>query len=140
MSSRSISLARRLLPSLQQRRPQSTLRALHHRDILLSSRQQQKAAWLSHRIPRTQAPVLQSIAARHKSSAQPRPSNSTDVVSGAAQSGVTGQQEDHLSLAKPLDFDVASKVDGQESQMVTFDLDPGQVIRVSKARKLDPLF
>lgn len=38
--------------------------------------------------------------------------------------------QDHLALAKPLDFDMASKIDGQESQMVTFELEPGQVIRV----------
>lgn len=40
--------------------------------------------------------------------------------------------EDHLALAKPLDFDMASKVEGQESQMVTFELQPGQAIRVSR--------
>ncbi|CAN0326482.1 unnamed protein product, partial [Scytosiphon promiscuus] len=37
--------------------------------------------------------------------------------------------QDHLALAKPLDFDMASKVEGQESQMVTFELEPDQVIR-----------
>lgn len=51
---------------------------------------------------------------------------------GVARQGTTAVAgSDHLALAKPLDFDVASKVDGQESQMVTFELEPGQVIRVS---------
>lgn len=72
----------------------------------------------------------QITAIRHSSSTpKPRSSLARDPsVSNTAPAVVT---EDHLALAKPLDFDMASKVEGQESQMVTFELEPGQVIRVS---------
>lgn len=55
----------------------------------------------------------------------------SDLKDSSQPSAAVGVEGDHLSLAKPLDFDMASKVDGQESQMVTFELEPGQVIRVS---------
>lgn len=53
-----------------------------------------------------------------------------DYLPQAAAGSSLAPGQDHLALAKPLDFDMASKIDGQESQMVTFELEPGQVIRV----------
>lgn len=65
------------------------------------------------------------------SSSKPKPSGGSDIAAGGSSTPAVAD-EDHLALAKPLDFDMASKVEGQESQMVTFELDPGQVIRVSQ--------
>eukprot|EP00814_Leptocylindrus_danicus_P010281 CAMPEP_0116027728 /NCGR_PEP_ID=MMETSP0321-20121206/14864_1 /TAXON_ID=163516 /ORGANISM="Leptocylindrus danicus var. danicus, Strain B650" /LENGTH=420 /DNA_ID=CAMNT_0003501263 /DNA_START=126 /DNA_END=1385 /DNA_ORIENTATION=- len=39
-------------------------------------------------------------------------------------------------VAKPIDFDVASRVEGQESQIVTVDLEPGQVLRAESGAML----
>ena len=66
-----------------------------------------------------------------RSSSKPKPSGDSDLPAGGSNTPAVADQ-DHLALAKPLDFDMASKVEGQESQMVTFELDPGQVIRVSR--------
>eukprot|EP00639_Heterosigma_akashiwo_P017609 CAMPEP_0206392520 /NCGR_PEP_ID=MMETSP0294-20121207/20029_1 /ASSEMBLY_ACC=CAM_ASM_000327 /TAXON_ID=39354 /ORGANISM="Heterosigma akashiwo, Strain CCMP2393" /LENGTH=282 /DNA_ID=CAMNT_0053845657 /DNA_START=45 /DNA_END=890 /DNA_ORIENTATION=+ len=33
------------------------------------------------------------------------------------------------ALARPIDFDIASKIEGQESQIVTIELEPGQSLR-----------
>eukprot|EP00904_Undaria_pinnatifida_P000786 jgi/Undpi1/10708/HiC_scaffold_29.g13156.m1 len=41
----------------------------------------------------------------------------------------TAELADHLADVKPLDFDMASRIEGQESQMVSFELEPGQVVR-----------
>lgn len=69
------------------------------------------------------------VAVRHSSSTpKPRSSLARDRSQSNAAPAVVA--EDHLALAKPLDFDMASKVEGQESQMVSFELEPGQVIRV----------
>lgn len=130
MSSRSTSLARRLLLS-SQRRSQSSYRA--HYDLLLASRRQPQpkaASFSSLAIRRRTAAAPVAVAIRRHSNSQ-RPATSSNAVAGTAQSGVAGKQDDHLAVAKPLDFDMASQVDGQESQMVTFELEPGQVIRVS---------
>ena len=39
-------------------------------------------------------------------------------------------------VAVPIDFDVASRVEGQESQIVTVDLEPGQVLRAESGAML----
>lgn len=39
-------------------------------------------------------------------------------------------------VAVPIDFDVASRVEGQESQTVTIDLEPGQVLRAESGSML----
>ena len=39
-------------------------------------------------------------------------------------------------VALPIDFDVASRVEGQESQIVTVDLEPGQVLRAESGAML----
>lgn len=46
----------------------------------------------------------------------------------------TAELADHLADVKPLDFDMASRIEGQESQMVSFELEPGQVVRVRAGR------
>lgn len=75
----------------------------------------------------TRGPPLTAV--RHSSSTpKPRSSLARDPSQSNAAPAVVA--EDHLALAKPLDFDMASKVEGQESQMVSFELEPGQVIRV----------
>lgn len=38
-------------------------------------------------------------------------------------------QEQQQALIKPIDFDVASKIEGQETQIVTVELEPNQVLR-----------
>mmetsp|Transcript_8769 Transcript_8769/g.8894 ORF Transcript_8769/g.8894 Transcript_8769/m.8894 type:complete len:283 (-) Transcript_8769:1144-1992(-) len=39
-------------------------------------------------------------------------------------------------VATPIDFDVASKIDGSESQIVTINLEPGQVLRAESGSML----
>jgi uncharacterized protein (TIGR00266 family) len=39
------------------------------------------------------------------------------------------KQEEELALAKPIDFDVASRIEGAETQIVMVDLEPGQILR-----------
>ncbi|CAN0279015.1 unnamed protein product [Ascophyllum nodosum] len=63
------------------------------------------------------------------SSSKPRSSDESGNLPQAAPSSPPLAGQEHLALAKPLDFDMASKIDGQESQMVSFELEPGQVIR-----------
>ncbi|CAB1113862.1 unnamed protein product [Ectocarpus sp. CCAP 1310/34] len=58
-----------------------------------------------------------------------RSSDGAEVAATGASNAPAATEHDHLARAKPLDFDMASKVEGQESQMVTFELEPGQVIR-----------
>ncbi|CAM9603281.1 unnamed protein product [Ectocarpus sp. 4 AP-2014] len=58
-----------------------------------------------------------------------RSSDGAEVAATGVSNAPAATEQDHLALAKPLDFDMASKVEGQESQMVTFELEPGQVIR-----------
>ncbi|CAM9441274.1 unnamed protein product [Ectocarpus sp. 12 AP-2014] len=58
-----------------------------------------------------------------------RSSDGAEVAATGVSNASAATEQDHLALAKPLDFDMASKVEGQESQMVTFELEPGQVIR-----------
>lgn len=65
------------------------------------------------------------------SSSNPKPNEKSEIAAAGGSDATAVSNEDHLALAKPLDFDMASKVEGQESQMVTFELQPGQVIRVS---------
>lgn len=78
------------------------------------------------------APTLTAVVCRRSSSSsKPKPSTGSDLAAGGSSAPAVADQ-DHLALAKPLDFDMASKVEGQESQMVTFELNPGQVIRVSQ--------
>lgn len=68
------------------------------------------------------------------SSTKSKPSGSSEVAAAGSSNAPAPADQDHLALAKPLDFDMASKVEGQESQMVTFELEPDQVIRVSQRR------
>eukprot|EP00903_Cladosiphon_okamuranus_P007927 g7652.t1 len=68
------------------------------------------------------------VSRSSSNSSKPFPSRGFDLATGGSSAPVAVDQ-DHLALAKPLDFDMASKVEGQESQMVTFELEPGQVIR-----------
>lgn len=70
------------------------------------------------------------------SSTRPRPGSGSELATAGGSNAPATADQDHLALAKPLDFDMASKIDGQESQMVTFELKPGQVIRVSQRRGL----
>lgn len=65
------------------------------------------------------------------SSSNPKSNKTSEIAAAGGSDAPAVSNEDHLALAKPLDFDMASKVEGQESQMVTFELQPGQVIRVS---------
>ncbi|CAM9304558.1 unnamed protein product, partial [Ectocarpus sp. 13 AM-2016] len=58
-----------------------------------------------------------------------RSSDGAEFAATGVSNAPAATEQDHLALAKPLDFDMASKVEGQESQMVTFELEPGQVIR-----------
>lgn len=44
--------------------------------------------------------------------------------------------DDDEFLPSPVNFDLASKIVGQESQMVTFELEPGQIIRVRTCVKI----
>lgn len=39
------------------------------------------------------------------------------------------KQEEELALAKPIDFDVSSRIEGAETQIVMVDLEPGQILR-----------
>lgn len=39
------------------------------------------------------------------------------------------EEEEEAALARPIDFDVASRVEGQESQIVVVDLEPHQTLR-----------
>lgn len=81
--------------------------------------------------------ALTTPAANYRSSStKPKPSGGSGITAGGSNAPAVADQ-DHLALAKPLDFDMASKVEGQESQMVTFELDPGQVIRVSESSERD---
>eukprot|EP00752_Nemacystus_decipiens_P012716 g11267.t1 len=73
-------------------------------------------------------PPTATAVVRRSSSSMPKPSGGSEL-SATGSSTPAAADQDHLALAKPLDFDMASKVEGQESQMVTFELDPGQVIR-----------
>ncbi|CAM9744469.1 unnamed protein product [Ectocarpus fasciculatus] len=66
---------------------------------------------------------------KSSSRSNPTSSNGGEVAATGGSNAPAATEQDHLALAKPLDFDMASKVEGQESQMVTFDLEPGQVIR-----------
>lgn len=116
------SLARRL----------ATLRRLH---VSTSSTALGKRASPSSAIPRSfthgscARPATELVRANvRRSSTMSQQSESKDLTQPGAAAVAEG---DHLALAKPLDFDVASWIDGQESQMVTFELEPGQVIRVS---------
>lgn len=79
--------------------------------------------------PSAQLPRHLLLPLRRSSSNSRNPKPSTDLAA-AATTNEPAVADDHLALAKPLDFDMASKIDGQESQMVSFELEPGQVIRV----------
>lgn len=68
------------------------------------------------------------------SSSKPKPSIEGVVDATTPNSPPIDAEPDHLAHAKPIDFDMASKIDGQESQMVSFELEPGQVIRVRRRR------
>lgn len=73
------------------------------------------------------------ILSRNSSSGKLEPS--TGAVDASEPDSPTADAEpDHLAHAKPIDFDMASKIEGQESQMVSFELEPGQVIRVRARR------
>ena len=72
------------------------------------------------------------------SSSKPRSSDESGNLPQAAPSSPPLDGQEHLALAKPLDFDMASKIDGQESQMVSFELEPGQVIRVRRDNSQNP--
>lgn len=39
------------------------------------------------------------------------------------------KQEEEVALAKPIDFDVSSRIEGSETQIVMVDLEPGQILR-----------
>ncbi|GAB5032739.1 Hypothetical protein NocV09_01001850 [Nannochloropsis oceanica] len=39
------------------------------------------------------------------------------------------KQDEELALAKPIDFDVSSRIEGAETQIVMVDLEPGQILR-----------
>lgn len=53
------------------------------------------------------------------------------MLSGADRNRALAKKEaeDQTALAKPIDFDVASRVEGAETQIVVVDLEPGQVLR-----------
>lgn len=75
-------------------------------------------------------PTAAVFSRKSSSRSNPRFSNGGEVAATGGSNAPAATEQDHLALAKPLDFDMASKVEGQESQMVTFELEPGQVIRV----------
>lgn len=81
---------------------------------------------------RSKQPV--AVFSRSRST-RPRPGSGSELAAAGGSNAPVTAEQDHLALAKPLDFDFASKIDGQESQMVTFELQPGQVIRVSHQRR-----
>ena len=53
-------------------------------------------------------------------------SSSSDVATSANK--VPAKSRDGV-VGHPIDFDIASKVEGNESQIVTIELEPGQVLR-----------
>lgn len=116
----------------------ATLRGGRGRSILVLS----KGNFLRHPSAASAAfaPQLADTATEHpaavavfsrKSSSNPKSDRRSEIKVADGSDVPAVSEEDHLALAKPLDFDMASKVEGQESQMVTFELQPGQVIRVS---------
>ena len=64
------------------------------------------------------------------STSKPKSRIEAVVDATAPNSPPIDAEADHLAHAKPIDFDMASRIDGQESQMVSFELEPGQVVRV----------
>lgn len=81
-------------------------------------------------VPPTKLNPNAAAVISRRSSSKPKPSS--DLATAAASNTQQAvAEQDHLALAKPLDFDMASRIDGQESQMVSFELQPGQIIRVS---------
>jgi len=46
------------------------------------------------------------------------------------------KEEEELALAKPINFDVSSRVEGSESQIVMVDLEPGNVLRAQTSSLL----
>ncbi|CAM9510778.1 unnamed protein product [Scytosiphon promiscuus] len=81
-------------------------------------------------VSRTLPPPSASTAVfSRNSSSRSKASSSAEVAAAGSSNAPVAADQDHLALAKPLDFDMASKVEGQESQMVTFELEPDQVIR-----------
>lgn len=69
--------------------------------------------------------------ARCLSSTTSPPPSSTDVAQSSSSSSVATTSESSSSSlpAHPIDFDVAAKIEGSESQIVTITLEPGQILR-----------
>lgn len=82
--------------------------------------------------PTAVASEVKPILSWNSSSSKPKPS--VEAVADATSPPSADSEPDHLAHAKPIDFDMASKIEGQESQMVSFELEPGQVIRVRTRR------
>jgi uncharacterized protein (AIM24 family) len=65
--------------------------------------------------------ISPSFSSAHRSSLQhPARSFSDHAPAKTSKDGVVGH---------PIDFDVSSKIEGNESQIVTIELEPGQVLR-----------
>ena len=72
--------------------------------------------------------TIQSRSLRSKSGKTPSSSNDTSITQ-------TSKSSDGV-VAIPVDFDVASTIEGNESQIVTVELEPGQVLRAESGAML----
>jgi len=70
---------------------------------------------------------LRDLPARSFSSPSAPPPSSTDLVQSS--SVANSASESGTLPTHPIDFDVASKIEGNESQIVTVELEPGQILR-----------
>ena len=79
----------------------------------------------------TVVPYSSRLARSHAPSWR-RPNGTCIIRSLSSSSGVPAERltsSDGVVATHPIDFDVASKIEGNESQICTIALEPGQVLR-----------
>mgnify|MGYP000568252350 CR=1 FL=1 len=80
--------------------------------------------------------VVASASARRRAVSSTSITNNDLPARGQHETGLAQTSSDGVVATHPIDFDVASKIEGNESQMVTVALEPGQVLRVSPLQVL----
>ena len=73
--------------------------------------------------------VVASASARRRAVSSTSITNNDLPARGQHETGLAQTSSDGVVATHPIDFDVASKIEGNESQMVTVALEPGQVLR-----------
>ena len=105
------------------------------RSLLVATAQRASRRWA---LPRSSSDCLVIAATRHGGTTKTPAATvsqffSTTIANQDTTSALAKTSRDGV-VGHPIDFDVSSKVEGNESQIVTITLEPGQVLRAEVRR------